>query len=101
MRCTIAPSRCLYNFSSDGQSRCLTGGPRAAVGHTARVVVLNRTEPDASDATELACGGGHPSVDGRCSPDQGELKARYLVDPASSHMLVSKIKPCMSKYKLT
>ena len=22
----------------------------------------------------------------------------YLVDPASSHMLVSKIKPCMSKY---
>ena len=25
----------------------------------------------------------------------------YLVDPASSHMLVSKIKPCMSKYKLT
>ena len=25
----------------------------------------------------------------------------YLVDPASSHMLVSKIKPCMSKYKLS
>ena len=24
---------------------------------------------------------------------------RYLVDPASSHMLVSKIKPCMSKNK--
>lgn len=23
----------------------------------------------------------------------------YLVDPASCHMLVSKIKPCMSKYK--
>ncbi|EGG02739.1 hypothetical protein MELLADRAFT_90630 [Melampsora larici-populina 98AG31] len=23
----------------------------------------------------------------------------YLVDPASSHMLVSKITPCMSKYK--
>ena len=27
------------------------------------------------------------------------LKGSYLVDPASSHMLVSKIKPCMSKYK--
>ena len=26
-------------------------------------------------------------------------KVRYLVDPASSHMLVSKIKPCMSRYK--
>ena len=24
-----------------------------------------------------------------------------LVDPASSHMLVSKIKPCMSQYKLS
>ena len=28
------------------------------------------------------------------------VKDGYLVDPASSHMLVSKIKPCMSKYKL-
>ena len=26
-------------------------------------------------------------------------RARYLVDPASNHMLVSKIKPCTSKYK--
>ena len=25
--------------------------------------------------------------------------AGYLVDPASSHMLVSKTKPCMCKYK--
>ena len=25
-------------------------------------------------------------------------KLKYLVDPASSHMLVSKIKPCMSKH---
>jgi len=25
--------------------------------------------------------------------------SRYLVEPASSHMLVSKIKPCMPKYK--
>ena len=28
------------------------------------------------------------------------INKRYLVDPASSHMLVSKIKPCMSKYTL-
>ena len=27
-------------------------------------------------------------------------KCINLVDPASSHMLVSKIKPCMSQYKL-
>ena len=31
---------------------------------------------------------------------RGALNESYLVDPASSHMLVSKIKPCMSKYKL-
>ena len=28
------------------------------------------------------------------------MRDGYLVDPASSHMLVSKIKPCMCKYKL-
>jgi hypothetical protein len=33
--------------------------------------------------------------DGRKSGSESS----YLVDPASSHMLVSKIKPCMSKYK--
>ena len=29
------------------------------------------------------------------------LECSNLVDPASSHMLVSKIKPCMSQYKLS
>jgi hypothetical protein len=33
-----------------------------------------------------------------CGTDVGE--ECYLVDPASSHMLVSKIKPCMCKYEL-
>ncbi|KAF2843929.1 hypothetical protein T440DRAFT_411164 [Plenodomus tracheiphilus IPT5] len=33
-------------------------------------------------------------------PDaRASRQACYLVDSASSHMLVSKIKPCMSKYK--
>jgi hypothetical protein len=30
----------------------------------------------------------------------GIVEECYLVDPASSHMLVSKIKPCMCKYEL-
>jgi hypothetical protein len=34
----------------------------------------------------------------RCAVSSGS-SACYLVDSASSHMLVSKIKPCMSKYK--
>ena len=36
-----------------------------------------------------------PTSRGRCVP----AYTSYLVDPASSHMLMSKIKPCMSKYK--
>ena len=35
---------------------------------------------------------------GSCGTDVEE--ECYLVDPASSHMLVSKIKPCMCKYEL-
>ena len=31
---------------------------------------------------------------------RGVTKECYLVDPASSHMLVSKIKPCTCKYEL-
>ena len=61
-----------------------------------------------------ACGGPHlcltlllsgaKAAAGGCSArDRGRAAAstwgRYLVDSASSHMLVSKIKPCMSKYK--
>ena len=38
--------------------------------------------------------------DSACSLPCSSLQGSYLVDPASSHMLVSKIKPCMSKYKL-
>ena len=34
-------------------------------------------------------------------PDSANIDEEcYLVDPASSHMLVSKIKPCMCKYEL-
>ena len=36
---------------------------------------------------------------GRCVYAHVFWTSSYLVDPASSHMLVSKIKPCMSKYK--
>ena len=42
----------------------------------------------------------HESLSGTLSNLQKfSFDRSYLVDPASSHMLVSKIKPCMSKYK--
>ncbi len=48
--------------------------------------------------------GAHPSelispARPRGEPDGPVPHDSYLVDSASSHMLVSKIKPCMSKYK--
>ena len=47
-------------------------------------------------APTRASGLGPPST----SRERGTLfEDSYLVDSASSHMLVSKIKPCMSKYK--
>ena len=52
------------------------------------------------------CANSDSRVRGRCyltrvSPVavRARVYDSYLVDPASSHMLVSKIKPCMSKYK--
>ena len=35
----------------------------------------------------------------KLSTNDSNIKCSNLVDSASSHMLVSKIKPCMSKYK--
>ena len=46
--------------------------------------------------TVLAFGPRYPRASRKASPRRTDS---YLVDSASSHMLVSKIKPCMSKYK--
>ena len=35
----------------------------------------------------------------KCARLLDRVSHSYLVDPASSHMLVSKTKPCMSKYE--
>jgi hypothetical protein len=39
------------------------------------------------------------SLHGEVSLASASVQDSYLVDSASSHMLVSRIKPCMSKYK--
>ena len=57
------------------------------------------------EKTEIKAGAPFASFRGSESvlakPDFGQRNWwPYLVDPASSHMLVSKIKPCMSKYIL-
>jgi hypothetical protein len=67
---------------------CKGRHPRAAVGLGTKEG-KNSTSRKRSAWTHVSRMGGRES--GR--------ESGYLVDPASSHMLVSKIKPCMSKYK--
>ena len=59
-----------------------------------------RVENHRENTTDL--GGSREPCPSCKTPGKGHFSDRssYLVDPASSHMLVSKIKPCMSKYKL-
>ena len=57
---------------------------------------LRRASVSSRFSPELADTQPHPS---RSRARRGSRAGRNLVDPASSHMLVSKIKPCMSQYK--
>lgn len=52
---------------------------------------------DAARSPRTDDGGAPPENGGRRPFERPE--ECYLVDPASSHMLVSKIKPCMCKYE--
>ena len=73
------------NTNTDGKLALLTGvPPHPTLGTLAR-------------SQNVDCG---PCSDvfGRSTGSYSRSDS-YLVDPASSHMLVSKIKPCMSKYK--
>ncbi|KAL0305327.1 UNVERIFIED_CONTAM: hypothetical protein Sangu_3037300 [Sesamum angustifolium] len=88
---------------ADLEAHVVPRDPRAPV--RARAVGPRRR------ARSLGCGkhGGYEAP-GLCLPRNkrstlvhaggGVGEECYLVDPASSHMLVSKIKPCMCKYEL-
>ena len=52
-----------------------------------------------ANVTWDGCFGGCPATCLQQTAFTVVCDGSYLVDPASSHMLVSKIKPCMSKYK--
>ena len=57
-------------------------------------VRMSLRRPRSRDGGGLLCKGGERLPAGSARSSLG-----YLVDPASSHMLVSKTKPCMSKYE--
>jgi hypothetical protein len=67
---------------------------------TQSVFTIAKNAWRASGASALGCSSAK-FLSARTPCGFGQLRTHdsYLVDPASSHMLVSKIKPCMSKYK--
>jgi hypothetical protein len=64
-------------------------GPSHAAGCALRCAPLPCNAPLPLGGASLACPPRR----------RASVQDSYLVDSASSHMLVSKIKPCMSKYK--
>jgi len=72
------------------------GNPEGAIGwHDVRAGVHARGEPRAGRGLRTSA----PPLNRLWPPSGAAADDSYLVDSASSHMLVSKIKPCMSKYK--
>ena len=71
------------------EGTCLALAPTPRETKTPRTTARRRWPP----GSRLISGSG-----GACGV--GVVRGCYLVDPASSHMLVSKIKPCMCKYEL-
>ena len=94
------------NASAAGAVRLTAGGTRGiaehiglrplaahvASGHACARTVRHPTRPISGRGGRV--GSAHQPT----NPRRGVVDS-YLVDPASSHMLVSKIKPCMSKYE--
>ena len=70
---------------------CLGVAPQAQ-GLTLLTQIISGVGVRIREREAPAPAGGPP---GQISPSD----TTYLVDPASSHMLVSKIKPCMSQYR--
>ena len=85
----IAPARDRALSAAVVLSCCTVERRRSAsAGVSTRTVV--ESSPSIVPIASVDRVGGASSVDAHDS---------YLVDPASSHMLVSKIKPCMSKHR--
>ena len=75
------------------------GNSVGAIGWPGGPVAASLQGPDRSGATAPRQDIALPRFGGVSSRYCCGVQDSYLVDSASSHMLVSKIKPCMSKYK--
>jgi hypothetical protein len=62
-----------------------------------RIAEASGGEVNSVSLSSVLVGAAHSEASKPLAIYRSEFE-RYLVDPASSHMLVSKIKPCMSKH---
>ncbi len=90
------------SMARDGRSCSRMRNLKASVGSLGIPCSLEakRSSLDAYGSRPSLC---PPSAPLEASVEQhavASLRECYLVDPAGSHMLVSKIKPCMCKYEL-
>jgi hypothetical protein len=86
------------NGWSSVSPRCAGGA--AAAGRLVRPFHLANSAPSGVAGAGSRDGAvGIPAISAVPSRPGRSSGTSYLVDSASSHMLVSKIKPCMSKYK--
>ena len=79
-------------------SACPQGALPPLVARRGELRCPGASAPGGPNPAVAPCSGGDASWSVACAPPTGPSRG-YLVDSASSHMLVSKIKPCMSKYK--
>jgi hypothetical protein len=88
-----------YRTAVPSRGRCPVGGRVFPFGALLPVTTTSTSPCEVRPLFEMGgCRG--PSVRGGRPPAHSRgVQDSYLVDSASSHMLVSKIKPCMSKYK--
>ena len=86
------------------RGRAFDVGSARAIGGVLNVA-LQRSDGEGKTRLVAAAGSSRQVVsdDGvrrLTDASQSKREGSYLVDPASSHMLVSKIKPCKCKYEL-
>ena len=105
-----SPAGTLLSWSEMASNEVTT--PSEARCHTASVVLKRRgcdrcrAAPGKGRNVEVGSGECRATVESRPPWPWGDRvvvlcarRSSYLVDPASSHMLVSKTKPCMCKYE--
>ena len=86
----------LWGLTEQGASRLECGLVHLALCSSPGRFMMGLSMDVLCDGPRIRCRGTPSLCSGVRCVLHGSILISYLVDPASSHMLVSKIKPCMS-----